>query len=324
MALTNETSPFSAIPPNPIQVMGKPLHAHHGQNNRRFTPLEIRLTRPLSSLRDRSVVLSHLLEHRGSFSLLHLNAAMKISNLEHSLTMAIAQKDYHLPCYEDAKKHVLLAENYTVSYSFHCNSYKWVLHPLLLFVGTSHWSNYQSTIWLSACPYTSEHLSFRSGLQPIPFLSCSRVSCKLHLHEVFSSNYLFFICHSFTLFHEDELVSAINLFDLAVGGVTLRNSYQGVITTHLRSIAQQQSELRELAVLARKHLCGNYFLMMRGKFALSEASHYYEVRVFYLCQMTDCITTSHICFMHRYKGPILSSMNTRFKNVVFKALCWLR
>ena len=95
----------------------------------------------------------------------------------------------------------------------------------------------------------------------------------------YNSNYPFFIFHSFTLFHEDELVSAINLFDLAVGGITLRNSYQSVITTHLRSIAQQQSKLRELAVLAREHLCGNYFLMLRGKFALSEASHYYEVRV---------------------------------------------
>ena len=118
---SNETSPFSAIPPNPIQVMGKPLHTQCGQNNRRFTPLEIRLTRPLSSLRDRSVVLSHLLEHRCSFSLLHLNTAMKISNLEHLLTMAIAQKDYHLPCYEDAKEHVAFAENYTVSCGFYFN-----------------------------------------------------------------------------------------------------------------------------------------------------------------------------------------------------------
>ena len=95
----------------------------------------------------------------------------------------------------------------------------------------------------------------------------------------YNSNYPFLnFFRSFTLFHEDELVSAINLFDLAVGGITLRNSYQSVITTHLRSIAQQQSKLRELAVLAREHLCGNYFLMLRGKFALSEASHYYEVR----------------------------------------------
>ena len=137
MALMNGVSPFSAIPSNPIQVMGKPLYAQYGQNNRRFTPLEIRLTRPLSSLRDRSVVLSHLLEHRCSFALLHLNATMKMSNLEHLLTMAIAQKDYHLPCYEDAKKHVALAENYTVSCSFRCSSYKWVLSPFFLILGAS-------------------------------------------------------------------------------------------------------------------------------------------------------------------------------------------
>ena len=90
-------------------------------------------------------------------------------------------------------------------------------------------------------------------------------------------------------------MSAINLFDPAVGGTTLRNSYQGVITTHLRSIAQQQSDLRRLAVSARKHLCGNHFLLLRGKFALSEASHYYEVRVFYSCNVIKCITT---CFIH--------------------------
>ena len=60
-----------------------------------------------------------------------------MSNLEHLLTMAIAQKDYHLPCYEDAKKHVALAENYTVSGSFRCSYYKWVLSPFFLILGAS-------------------------------------------------------------------------------------------------------------------------------------------------------------------------------------------